>query len=86
MPLITVFTRDKCQPCLTAKAMLTERGLKFREVDVMSGEEARAEFLHRTAGAKTVPQILVDEQQIGGSTDLAAIIDTPQFQQLIGGS
>lgn len=85
MPQITIFTREGCAPCRNAKALLTERGLTYREVDVLSGPEEREEFLKRTPGATTVPQIIVNDLLIGGFTDLAGLIDTPQFQQLIGG-
>lgn len=85
MTSITIFTRENCAPCHRAKAMLHNRGLSFREVDVNSGDAARDEFLKRTEGAKTVPQILVGDDLIGGSDKLEAIIDSLEFQQMIGG-
>ncbi|MDX5412914.1 MAG: glutathione S-transferase N-terminal domain-containing protein [Rhodobacterales bacterium] len=85
MSHITIYTRDGCEPCRKAKALLSEHGLQYREVDVLSGPEARDEFLSRAPGAKTVPQIVISDQVIGGYTDLVDLIDTAQFQQMIGG-
>ena len=82
--MITVYSAPNCPYCIRAKALLEDRGLNFTEVDIYDSREAASEFVQRTNGAKTVPQILVGEVIIGGFDDLSAKIDTPNFHKLLG--
>jgi len=69
MNKIEIFTGPGCSYCDRAKAALQERGLVFDERDV--GEEAvLAEFGQRLPRVKSIPQIFVDGEHIGGYEDL----------------
>ena len=85
MSVITVFTSTRCPYCHSAIALLEERKLRFRTVNVMTSPINAEEFHNRTKGARSVPQVLVDDTLIGGYDRLKAVIDTPEFQQMIGG-
>jgi glutaredoxin 3 len=63
-PAIVVYTRKLCIWCWKAKWLLKRHGLAFEERDAKS-DEARAWLIART-GEKTVPQVFVDEESIGG--------------------
>lgn len=86
MTRIYIYTSESCPYCVTAKRLLDDRGISYIELDPRSDVEA---FLKQT-GQKmcdaTVPQIIVGDRHIGGCTDLKDIIDTPEFQQMIGGN
>ncbi len=82
MKPIEIYTRPFCIWCIRAKLMLRMRGLPFVEHDA-SSDVMRAEVVKRT-GRKTVPQVLVGGQPIGGSDELAALIKRGELRALLG--
>ena len=54
---------------LRAKALLESRGLEFEEVN-LDDDPAFRQRIHDLTGNWTVPQILIDDQPIGGYTEL----------------
>ena len=71
MVKVRVYTTAYCPFCDAAKRLLKQRNIAFEEIDV-SDDAARAELKQRT-GWRTVPQIFLDEELIGGYQELAAI-------------
>lgn len=69
MPDVTIYTTPICPYCARAKSLLTRKGAAFAEIDVMMDREARAQMEQRS-GRKTVPQIFIGDQHIGGCDDL----------------
>ena len=77
-----IWTRDNCVFCTRAKALLSNRSISFEEriIDVYGRDDrvltenqkwvTREELLQAYPDAKTVPQIWLDGQHIGGYTDL----------------
>jgi glutaredoxin 3 len=58
-----------CPYCIRAKVLLKGRGIPYEEIDVTGDPEARA-WLVKTTGRRTVPQIFIDDQPIGGFDEL----------------
>ena len=71
MVKVRVYTTAYCPFCDAAKRLLKQRNIDFEEIDVSEGS-ARAELKDRT-GWRTVPQVFLDEELIGGYQELAAI-------------
>ncbi len=71
-PSITMYTLPGCVHCARARALLTRRGLPFREVDGGGVEDFRRR-LARLTGGTTVPQIVIDGEPVGGADRLAAL-------------
>jgi glutaredoxin 3 len=69
---ITIYTKDYCGYCAHAKALLTAKGVDFTKIDVTNDRALEAEMIERS-GWRTVPQIFIDDRNIGGSDDLAAL-------------
>ena len=69
MTRIRIYTTRWCGYCVRAKALLDSRGLPYEEVNLDDDEGFRARLQDLTGGW-TVPQILIDEQPIGGYTEL----------------
>jgi glutaredoxin-like protein len=61
---VAVFTREGCQYCAKAKALLTEMGYDYAEVPLP--HTARSRIVGAVAGAKTVPQVFVNGRHVGG--------------------
>jgi glutaredoxin 3 len=69
-PTVVVYTRTLCIWCWKVKRLLRRHGLPFEERSASSAE-ARAWLLAQT-GKKTVPQVFVDGETIGGFEDTSA--------------
>src|SRR2546421_11243278 len=69
MPRIRMYTTTWCGYCVRAKALLDSRGLEYEEIHLEDDAGFRAR-LHELTGGWTVPQILIDDQVIGGYTEL----------------
>ena len=65
---VAIFTRDGCEYCARAKALLKELGYKYAEV--VLPHTIRSKVVGAVAGATTVPQIFVNGQHIGGEEQL----------------
>lgn len=66
-----VWSKYHCPFCDQAKALLTQKGIEFEERKVGDGY-TREDLLEAVPNARTVPQIFLDDQLIGGFTDLRA--------------
>ncbi len=69
---VQVYTSTFCFYCVRAKSLLKKRLIPFEEIDV-SNDPARRAWLVATTRMKTVPQIFIDGEAIGGSDELAAM-------------
>ena len=73
MAKIEVFTKFFCPYCTRAKALLDRKGVEYQEIDLTTDRAGFDAMVTRTGGARTVPQIFIDGQHVGGSDDLAAL-------------
>ncbi len=73
MATIEIFTQPYCPYCARAVALLTEKGVVFREINAPHGSPARREAMERSGGRTTVPQIFIDGAAMGGCDDLMAL-------------
>jgi glutaredoxin len=67
----TVWSKHHCPYCDQAKALLKQKGIEFEERKVGDGF-TKEDLLEAVPGARTVPQIFLDEKLIGGFTELKA--------------
>ncbi len=69
MAHITLYTTDRCSRCVSAKALLNRRGIDYREINLAKDPDGRAELARRT-GMITFPQIVIDDETLGGFDQL----------------
>jgi glutaredoxin 3 len=69
---VIVYTTRVCPYCVAAKRLLVERRIAYREIDVTADPETRA-WLVETTGRRTVPQIFIAGEPVGGFDDLAVL-------------
>lgn len=69
---VLIYTTQVCPYCIRAKQVLKKKGVPFREIDVSNDSDLRA-YLVEATGQRTVPQIFVDGQSIGGCDDMIAL-------------
>ncbi|MHB2169443.1 glutaredoxin 3 [Alsobacter sp. R-9] len=72
MPDVTIYTKAWCPYCHAAKALLTQKGVRFTEIDVADPSE-QAAMAQRAGGRRTVPQIFIGATHVGGCDDLHAL-------------
>ncbi len=73
MAKVEIYTSMFCGYCTAAKRLLQQKGIEFTEVDVTNDDAARAAMVESSGGRRTVPQIFIDGEAMGGYTDLAAL-------------
>jgi len=83
MKPVTIYTTQTCGFCLRAKQLLADRGISYQEVDVTGDDEARARLVEKSDGRRTVPQIFIGEEGIGGYTELAQLDREGKLQPLL---
>jgi glutaredoxin 3 len=64
-----VWSKYQCPFCDQAKALLTQKGIEFEERKIGDGY-TKEDLLEAVPTARTVPQIFLGEQLIGGFTEL----------------
>jgi len=72
---VEIYTKDACPYCVQAKNLMKSKGWEFTEHYISA--ETRETLLEELTGRlgtppRTVPQIFIDDQAIGGYTDLVA--------------
>jgi glutaredoxin 3 len=73
VPKIEIYTSPFCGYCTRAKSLLSRKGVGFEEIDVVENGARRAEMMQRSGGRRTVPQIFIGGQHVGGCDDLYAL-------------
>ncbi len=69
---VRIYTTRTCAYCVAAKSLLGARGIPYEEVDV-TGDDATRAWLVETTRRRTVPQIFIRGEAIGGYDELAAL-------------
>ncbi|MDX2240120.1 MAG: glutaredoxin 3 [Leptolyngbyaceae cyanobacterium bins.302] len=70
---VEIYTWSMCPFCMRAKALLTKKGVDFTEYCIDGDEVARAAMSVRANGGRSLPQIFINDQHIGGCDDLYAL-------------
>jgi glutaredoxin 3 len=73
MTNIIIYSAQNCGYCTRAKELLTHKGVSYTEIRIDLDPAKREEMLQRANGKRTVPQIFINDQHIGGYDDLAAL-------------
>ena len=66
---VIVWSKYHCPYCDQAKALLKQQGVPFEERKIGDGY-TREELLEAVPTARTLPQIFLDEELVGGFTEL----------------
>ena len=86
MPKIEVYSTAVCPYCVSAKNLLKSKGLEWTEVRVDMDPAQREAMLARSGGRRTVPQIFINDQHVGGFDDLVAADRSGKLAELLGAS
>lgn len=70
---VEIYTKWGCPYCTAAKSLLDGKGVSYEEYDITMGGPKKVEMVERVPGARTVPQVIVDGQALGGFDDISAL-------------
>lgn len=84
-PNVEIYTWSSCPFCIRAKALLDKKGVEFTEYCIDGDEVARAKMAQRAKGRRSLPQIFVNDQHIGGCDDLYALEVQRKLDPLLQG-
>lgn len=79
---IKLYKKIPCPYCDRAKSFLDEKGLKYEVVD-LTNNIAELEALKTKTGWKTVPMIFINNELIGGYTDLKNLDEEGKLDSLV---
>ena len=82
-PAVVMYTTGWCPYCERSRKLLAAKNVSFEEIDIESQPEKRAEMQTRS-GRRTVPQIFIGDQHVGGSDDLLALEQAGKLDALLG--
>jgi len=84
MAEIVVYSGPQCPYCVRAKELFKRKGVAFTEYDVKSDTARFEEMLAISNGRRTIPQIFINGQHIGGCDDLYALDAKGGLDPLLG--
>jgi alkyl hydroperoxide reductase subunit F len=80
---ILIYTKQWCPYCAKAKALLRAKNLEWRELDVTFDERLQQEMVERS-GRRSVPEIFLGGELVGGYDDLARLNATGELDRRLG--
>ena len=78
MARVEIYITRWCPYCFAARSLLDRKGVEYEVIDVGEAPERRAEMTQRAMGRRTVPQVFIGGQHIGGADDLEAYFSGKQ--------
>jgi glutaredoxin 3 len=80
---VEIYTWMTCPFCIRAKNLLNSKGVEFIEYSIDGDEIARAKMAERANGGRTLPQIFINDNHVGGCDDIHALDRQGKLDQLL---
>ena len=84
MKNVEIYTGPLCIFCDRAKALLNKKGVSFKEINLASDPNKMNEMIKKSNGMRTVPQIFIGGQHIGGNDKLHALEREGKLNSILG--
>lgn len=84
MAKIIIYSTEICPYCVRAKQLFDRKQVSYQEIRIDLDEQLRFE-MERLSGRRTVPQIFINDQPIGGCDDLYALERQGKLDELLKG-
>ncbi len=84
MKKVVIYTGPMCNFCSAAKHLLNKKKISYEEIDIGYDEKKRDEMLKKSNGAKTIPQIFIEDKHVGGYVELKALESEGKLDSLLG--
>jgi len=83
MVKVVIYSKDHCPYCVRAKQLFEQKGIEYTEIRIDLDESQRDIMIERSGGKRTVPQIFINDQPIGGCDDLMALAMANKLDELL---
>jgi glutaredoxin 3 len=83
MARVKIYSTGRCPICDNTKSLLRKWKIEYQEVLVDQDQAGLREMSKITRGARTVPQIAIDDKWIGGFSDLTEMHMDGELDQLM---
>lgn len=83
MAKVEVYSTQTCPYCVKAKNLLSNKGVEYEEIDITDDPDARVALVEKANGMRTVPQIFINDQHIGGFDQLNALDQKGELDDLL---
>ncbi|MBT3504200.1 MAG: glutaredoxin 3 [Piscirickettsiaceae bacterium] len=85
MAKVEVYSTGQCPYCVMAKQLLERKKVSYDEIRVDKNPNKRQEMMTKSR-QRTVPQIFINDQSVGGYTDLLALDRAKKLDSLLAAS
>ncbi len=80
--MVIIYSTSWCPSCVSAKRLLESKKIDYKEINIEE-ENISREKLAEIAGAATVPQIMINNQAIGGFDNLLKLEQTGELNKIL---
>tara|TARA_A100001037_G_C14849687_1_gene500268 strand:- start:246 stop:494 length:249 start_codon:yes stop_codon:yes gene_type:complete len=80
--MVIIYSTSWCPSCVSAKRLLESKKIDYKEINIEE-ENISREKLAEIAGAATVPQIMINNQSIGGFDNLLKLEQTGELNKIL---
>ena len=84
MKKIEIYTTNYCPFCVKAKSLLKKKNIEFFEIDVSNDVALREKMIILSNGARSVPQIFVDNIHLGDCDKIYKLDKDKKLDKLLG--
>lgn len=81
---IEIYTWSTCPFCIRAKALLDKKQAEYQEYTIDGDDVEREKMAKRANGGRSLPQIFINDQHIGGCDELYGLEAQGKLDQLLG--
>ena len=79
---VTMYSTETCPFCTAARMLLTKKGVSFDDILVSRDATLRAK-MEALSGRRTVPQIFINNESIGGFDELYSLEQQGKLDDLL---
>lgn len=80
---VEIYTWQTCPFCIRAKLLLWWKGVNYTEYKIDGDEVARTQMAERANGRRSVPQIFINDQHVGGCDDVYSLDSKGQLDPML---
>jgi len=84
MKKVIIYTGDRCIHCVWAIELLNRKKIEFTEYNIVKDTSKKDEMLKKSNGAKTIPQIFIEDHHVGGNAELQELEKEGKLNSLLG--
>lgn len=82
MKTVKIYSTNYCPYCVKVKDFFSKKGVSFHEIDLTNDDDGLRRLVEAT-NWRTVPQVFIGDQFIGGCDDVLALDRKGELDQLL---